>query len=118
MKYLLLILLISCSPKIKVPDVRDKAVVDDGWGDVFSIRSFLDDSDSTYYSQAMVGGDFSISDTSGVVAARIDGVWKITNCQRALEVVFKLDSLRCVNNRIENDRRERNQVRENEIKNL
>ena len=120
MKYLLLIFLISCSPKLKVPDVRDK--VEDDSGDLFSIRSFYDESDSTYIAQSMVGDTFSISDTSGVVAARADGKWTVINCERALEVIFKLDSLRCVNNRIENDMRERNQIRndrkENEIKNL
>ena len=119
MRYLLLIFLISCSPKIKVPDVRDRA---EDNSEFFSIRSFYDESDSTYIAQSMVGDSFSISDTSGVVAERLDGKWTVINCERALEVIFKLDSLRCVNNRIENDMRERNQIRndrkENEIKNL
>jgi hypothetical protein len=100
MKLLFTVLVVVClvGCKLGTPDQRDrlpsKWVEPDfnkgGWS---YQRIYIEPSNSAdIVSAILTDSTYEISDSSGVVAERVKGVWKIYDCTKALEVFFKLDS--------------------------
>lgn len=98
---ILFVIFWGCAVKHKAPDQRDRVIeathVDIDFSKNLQNWSFQrlyveDGINPNEYMAELTDSVYQITDTSGVLAERVKGKWRIINCQRALEAIFTLDS--------------------------